>query len=263
MASILADYVKEREAFHNLLEKNGENRILTIHGESGTGKTSLLNACLEKIPDTIQHVALNCKGSAVSVSEVFSRTVFTLSWGCFPNFVGEVAKLSGTVHVNVENNKLMGINNTINVALRSESSVDREERRITLTNAWFQDLGELEKMLLISIDTFEQATSETSEWLSGPFLYRAAYTDTLRVLIAGQEVPDSKEHASEWGHCCSPFHLAGVKEASFWLPVINELGYKVPAESPLDFMAGICHVLDGRPAEIMKFIEGFPRQANA
>lgn len=262
MSPILANFEEEREAFYNLLNNDVENRILTIHGESGTGKTSLLNACIETVPDTIQHVALNCKGSTVNVSEVFSRTIFTLSWDFFPNFVDAVAELSGTVHVNVDGNKLLGINNTINVALKSESKVDREERRVTLTNAWFQDLAELEKMLLISIDTFEQATSETSEWFSGPFLYRAAYTRNLRVLIAGQTVPDHQEHANEWGHCCSPFQLVGVKEARFWLPVVNKLGYRVPAENSLDFMAGICHVLKGRPAEIMKIIEGFPRQAD-
>ena len=260
MGAVIADYIQERDAFHALLEGDAAKRILTILGESGTGKTSLLNACMEEVPGAVQHVHLNCRGSAVSVSEVFSRTGFRFTWDLFPHFIEQVAELSGSTHVSIDGNWLAGINNKINVALKAESPVDRDERRVTLTDAWFEDVRGIDKLFLISVDTFEQAGLETSEWFSGSFLFRAAYTENLRVLIAGQRVPEFHEHVNEWGRCCSAFHLAGVKEAKFWMPVIEALGYIVPAVNPLDFMAGICHGLNGRPADIMKVIEGFPRQ---
>lgn len=262
MESVLANCLPEREAFSSLLNADCRKHIVTFQGESGTGKTTLLNACLENISSTILHIPLNCKGSAVSVAEVFSRTGFRLSWDRFPTFIAQVAELSETAHVTVDGNWLMGINNKINVALKAETPLDRKERRVALTDAWFKDVRSIKNVLLISIDTFEQATPETSKWVSGPFLFRAADTENLRVLIAGQKVPDHHEHASEWGYCCNAFQLVGIKEAKFWMPVIESLGYVVPNLNPLDFMAGICHVLNGRPAEIMKVIEGFPKKAD-
>lgn len=260
MESILANCVSEREAFSSLLQVNCGKRIVIFQGDSGTGKTSLLNACLENT--NIPHVHLNCKGSAVNVPEIFSRTGSKLSWDWFGNFRARVAELSKTAQVTVDGNRLMGINNNINIALTAETPVDRAERRVALTDAWFEDIHSINNVVLISIDTFEQATPETSEWISGPFLSRTAYTENLRVLIAGQKVPDHREHAEEWGDCCSTFQLTGIKEARFWIPVIESLGYVVPSKNPLDYMAGVCDVLCGRPSDIMKWIEGFPRRAD-
>lgn len=112
MTTILADYAPEREAFAALLQPDCEKRILTFHGESGTGKTSLINFCMENIPQSVEHLHLNFKGSAISVAEVFSRSGFKLSWDCFPRFIDQVAELSGVAHVNVDSNWLAGITNS-------------------------------------------------------------------------------------------------------------------------------------------------------
>jgi len=42
--------------------------------------------------------------------------------------------------VEIEHNRFMGIGNQINVALKAESLVDRDDRRAALTSAWFVDL---------------------------------------------------------------------------------------------------------------------------
>jgi hypothetical protein len=259
---MLADCIPEREEFSRLLQADGKKRIVIFQGESGTGKTSLLKACLENLPEYILHVPLNFKGGAISVSEILSRTGSELSWERLVNFRSQVAELSKTPHITVDGNRLIGINNKITVALEAESPKDLEERRVALTDAWFEDIHSINNVILISIDTFEQATLETFEWISGPFLYRAARSKNLRVLLAGQKVPDHHEHASEWGNCCTAFQLVGIENAELWDPVIKLLGYVIPAEHPEDFMKGICKALKGKPSEIMKMIEGFPRAAD-
>ena len=238
-------------------------RILMFRGASGSGKTHLVNACLEELPTNIQYMHFNCKESAVSTAEVFYRGGYTLSWERLPCFLEQVAALSGAARVEIEHNRFMGIGNQINVALKAESLVDRDERRAALTSAWFEDLRTFESIMLISFDTFEQATSEFREWISGPFLFRAAQAEALRVLIAGQQTPDRREHAGEWGRCCQTFDLYGVQEALHWLPVVDALGYLVPARDPLSYMQAVCSLLKGKPDDIMNWIQGFPRREEA
>jgi hypothetical protein len=144
------------------------------------------------------------------------------------------------------------------VALQAENLVDREERRTTLTNAWFEDVRALESMILISIDTYEQASTEFARWINGPFLYRVAQSASLRVLIAGQQVPDLCEHLAEWGRCCQIYELQGVKEAVHWMPVVEARGRYVPDADPLSYMAGICDALGGCPGDILNIISRFP-----
>jgi hypothetical protein len=254
MSILLADYHEETDSFLELLESECERRILIFHGESGTGKTTLFRACQSRIPDHVHHLPIQLRGHAVGVDEIFSRAGGLVGWESWPGFTERVVDM--TPHIEIEDNFLRGINNRISVALHAESPVDRKQRRVDLTEAWFSDTRDLDQPLLMMLDTYEEATEDVADWISGPFLARSVDCENLRVVIAGQEVPD--EHNIEWGNCCNRYELYGVREAKYWLPVIEALGLEIPAENPLDYMAGICHAFDGRPDEIMKCIGGFP-----
>ncbi len=160
--------------------------------------------------------------------------------------------------VNIDRNWLLGINNHISVALHADNPQDRSYRRAALTEAWFEDVQQLAEPFLVVFDTYEAATAEIQEWLSGPFLARVATADPLRVVIAGQTVPDKLN--IEWSQCCHEHRLYGVPEARHWLPVIEAMGRYIPDEPPLIWLAGVCHALQGKPAEIIKIIEGLPRR---
>lgn len=105
------------------------------------------------------------------------------------------------------------------------------------------------------MDTFESATAEVAEWISGPLLARVANTPPVRVVVAGQQVPD--ENNIEWCQCCAVYDLRGVREARYWMPVVQSLGRRVPSE---DYLAGICDALKGQPLAIMIQIQTFPEQ---
>ena len=69
MTTLLADYDRELQAFQALLAPDCRERILFFHGESGCGKTTLLSACLEQVPQTIPCDPIPLRGSAVGVAE--------------------------------------------------------------------------------------------------------------------------------------------------------------------------------------------------
>jgi GTPase SAR1 family protein len=258
---LIADYDKERQLFHNLLAETCQQQILLFRGPSGCGKTTLINACLHSLTgqgrDTL-HVPIQLRGTAVSVAEIFYRLGGRVGWDRLSRFVDQVAAWQEVPNVAVRDNRMLG-QNQINVALQVANQVERAERRAALTNAWFADLQALSQPLLLVMDTYEQATTEVQEWIDGPLLARAAQAQQVRVLLAGQKVPDANN--IEWGHCCQTCDLYGVHEAKHWLPIVEAMERVIDVRDPEMWLAGICHALDGRPKDIMQVIENLPRRA--
>jgi hypothetical protein len=65
------------------------------------------------------------------------------------------------------------------------------------------------------MDTYEDATTDVQQWISGPFLARTAMVNQVRVLIAGQSVPDSNN--IEWGQCSTTTKYAIFGIISFFI----------------------------------------------
>jgi hypothetical protein len=250
----LADYQIERAAFEALLKSICERRILLFRGESGTGKTTLLNnfrGSVKKSPDFL-YVNIDLKGTAVTVGEILSRTSDRLGENQ-RHLRQSVAQLSGVSDIDFDDVKQSGFGNKINVTLQVNDPNDREQRRVVLTEALFADLKTASQSILFIFDTYQDATTEVQDWIGGPFLARVESTPQVRVVIAGQSVPE--ENNIEWGDCCSVHHLKGVLEAEHWLPVVEAMNFPIPAADPLSWLVGICGLLKGRPSDIMQHLK--------
>jgi hypothetical protein len=256
---MLANYKDELAAFQRLLESQCCRRIVMYRGkESGIGKTELMTVCRELVPDGMCHVAMDLRGTTTTVTEILSRTVVRLGGlAKLQNFAARLTMLSRVPALNLADNTLKGTQNQIEVVVQNAAPVDRLDRYEQLTDAWFADLAVANRPLLLMLDTFEQANQEVQDWIGGPLLGRAADTPALRLALAGQQLPEPR---LDWKHCCEVFELYGVREAVEWLPVVDNLGYRIPVEPTLTFLAGICHARNGNPGEIMKIIKGFPRK---
>lgn len=262
MSLLIADYRDERAFFGRLLVADARHRILFFRGDSGTGKTTLLRVCLN---DAIENgrgvviVPVEFREEAVSVAEIFYRIGSKAGWNYFPRFTGTVDRLQEPISVKVGRNLQFGMNQKIEVALVGSKAEDVDIRMATLTNAWFEDVREFPGRLLLIFDTYEKALTSVQRWVEGPFLTRLADTLQLRILIAGQKVPDS--NTIEWGHCCRAQVLTGVHEPEHWMPILTALNRRAPTPDSHGFIAGICHALSGRPDAIMQIIEGLPRSS--
>jgi energy-coupling factor transporter ATP-binding protein EcfA2 len=260
-SALIANYDEERVSFRGLLAPSSQRRILMFRGRSGSGKTTLLRTCLQEVPPEYIKVPVQFRDTAVNMAEIFYRVGEHVGWDHMPQFTGQLASLRGLPTVQVENNLLEGSHNQINVALQAENPTDREHRRAALTNAWFADLYALAHPLLLAMDTYEQATTDVAHWVEGPFLSRTARTPRLRVLLAGQTVPDANN--IEWGTQCHTHDLYGVHEAAHWLPVVEAMNRLIEVPDPLSWLAGICYALHGQPKDIMQVIENLPRREAA
>jgi hypothetical protein len=263
MPSLLADYQEQRDAFTALLQPACQANVLLFSGDSGSGKTTLVNVCLDDVPDHVTTVPIDLRGSANTVPEIFRRLGARLGWDHLPTFAAHIATLREipVPALDIDRNWLLGIGNHIQVALQVQSPTDREERRAALTAALFTDLQHRAAPLLVAFDTYEKATPEVKDWITGPFLASVAETAALRVLVAGQRVPDHENIT--WGRCCVRHPLYGVPEAAHWLPIIDALNRCIPFEHPVTWLAGVCHALNGAPKDIMQIIQGLPPKETA
>lgn len=257
MSRLIANYEDARALFDQLLKSETRQRILLLEGESGTGKTTLLLVCLESA-SAIRHVRFNFKETAATINEVFYRAGDILGWEHFPLFLAKVDEMA-TTRVEIEGNRQIGINHKIEVILAGEKVEDQDFRLAELTKAWFRDLGSLTGDVLFVFDHFERAGTSVQRWVSGPLLTRVANTPQLRVLIAGQSVPDADN--IEWGGCCRASRLTGVPEAKHWLPVVQALDRHVGDLDLLSYLSAVCSVHRGRPDAIMNFIRSLPERS--
>lgn len=256
MNRTFANYHEQRAAFRELFADVCGNRILLIKGASGSGKSSLLKACLNEAEAGRPPINIELRDSAVSVTEIFSRSAKRLGWEKLTQFSQCAQELAAhSPQIQLTGVQQQGVTNNVRIALNVQDPGNREYRQTLLTDAWFADVEKLGEPLVIVFDVYEQAPSEVKNWLSGPFLSRTAECTAVRVAIAGQSVPDA---GIEWNRCHALHELYGVSDAREWLPVVAALGKRVPVEPAEVWLGGICHALKGSPIAIMEAITAFP-----
>ena len=243
---LFADYQEERELIRALATERCDRRILFFQGASGVGKTSLLGSCLEEL-EGHENGILSCPIDLrnCSISEILAYLCQRVGWERLPQFKAHlVTRTEGAV---------ASPQQQIHLALRSTGREDRDQHLAAMTNEVFADLENLQQPLVVSLDHYEKASEEVSGWIEGPVLGQVASIASVRVVLAGQRVP---ERNIMWGRCCREQQLYGVKAAEEWLPVVYAMGKVLPTAEPQGWLAGVCHALDGHPSRIIKVIEG-------
>ncbi len=261
MKSACANYEREQALYRGLFAEVCETKILFYRGESGTGKTTLLQACqadLQRFEERMLHVPIQLRSRTVGVAEIFYRLAGRVGWEQLPRFRSQVEGFQNMSSVSINSNFLVGDNQKIAVALHGGDPADGPHRRAALTDAWFGDLEDLPRPLLLLIDTYEAANHEVRDWIAGPFLGRAAHVERMRVILAGREVPDANN--IEWGSCCRSCDLTGILNARHWLPVVEAMNRYIDVPDPLSWLTGVCQALDGRPKDIMQLLEFLPQR---
>lgn len=255
----IANYKKERADFEQLLNEKSYRRVLLLRGDSGSGKSTLLKCCNTNVTKNVFKLFIDLKRGTVNVADIFSQSAFTLGKEHLPNFHQQLRRLNSTPNAQINRNEINGSGNLLCLTLNTGTSTEREERQIHLTDAWIRDLACLDKIILVCLDTYEKSTTEVKDWIHR-VLVRLPHALPLRIVIAGQEVPDS-DTGEDWVGCCSEHHLCGVREANSWLPVVEAMGRTFPhyINVPLDYLAGICDLCNGLPSLIIEFISKLPK----
>jgi len=155
----LADCTEEMALFRALISGQSPAPVLLIRGPSAMGKTTLLKqfAKLARQQAGLR-VAVGDFKHGAALGEVLEFARAALPDQCFPAFDAEW------------------------------SGARREE---VLGAAFLDDLRYCPDPVLLMLDTYEQATAENQRWVETRLLPRCCRHDGLRLLIAGQRVPEA------------------------------------------------------------------------
>ena len=248
----LANYKKEQEQFQALLDPQNPQRILMFQGESGAGKTRLLEHCMSQVPAHISYLSIQMRGQDTTELDVFYRFGRRIGWDLLPTFVRQVAKFSSNPDAHKDITWRYELRQHLQTIMYLESLVKQKKILEMLTDALFADLHRFQTPCLLVFDTYEKATPELDKWFSHQFLTSVADTNNVYVLIAGTELPIQ---SADWGYCCSYHELRGILDAEAWLPVAQAMGRKFPS---IDYLAGVCDVLKGNPHKILAYLRTLP-----
>ncbi len=253
----MANYGNLRIELEQLLSGNLSRPATFLKGESGYGKSYIIGMCCETAPASSNYIIYDCKASKTSVEDFLSICKVEIGPEHLPNFIGEIDELGKGIKVTAENIRQAGDNNYLSMVLNVSDNKSRELRIISLTETLIGDLERLPHKISFVIDSFEKASKEFSDWVSGTLLPRSNRLGTVNIILSGQSVPDTNNLG--WGRQCVVHELLGVNDPKEWLKVANDLGRKVDCdESELDLMKGICLGTQGHPILIRQIIEMSP-----
>jgi Cdc6-like AAA superfamily ATPase len=136
-----ANYHSERAAFSHLFAGGCDKRILLFKGDSGSGKSSLLRACLNE-HKSAKPVAIELRESKVGVEGILSSSASAIGRENLPRYnqcVQDMATQKQQIYVSNFTQK--GEANSLTVTLNEKNQLAaNEQRHMTLTEAWFEDV---------------------------------------------------------------------------------------------------------------------------
>lgn len=214
----LANRTKELEIFLKMAGGQHDCSIMLVEGESGMGKTSLLNRFRQQCPEEVAYVPFDCKG-VDSIASFLLEVAVELGREKFPTFLNKVKQfVQGEVEFS-ENNIAA---EKISIVINSQIEVAKNYYLKQLQQAFIDDLARIQSQVVITLDTYQLASETLQEWVESNWL-RAVGRQLKNVVtvIAGQRVPASNN--TVWGDECEHFVLKPIFEVEAWYKFCADL----------------------------------------
>jgi hypothetical protein len=244
----MANRVHEMSLFEALLERQCQKRILLVKAPSGYGKSELIDRFTQigKNQADLTVIILDLADSTAGIAYLISRLQRKLKPARFPNYDRSVRQFLVTPNIEMSDIEIEGNENTLQILL----NVDEQQIRLNqLEQAFFGDLAAIKMPVLLLIDTFEKAPDELQNWISGQFLGEVAENlEGFRVVVAGQEVPQSRADWRTHHHCCE---LGSIQEVDVWYDYVQARKIQLTR----DFVSGIVCAFRGQPRNIAEMLE--------
>ncbi|RZM76598.1 ATP-binding protein [Leptolyngbya iicbica] len=244
----LANRTKELELFLKMAGGQHDCSIMLVEGKSGMGKTSLLNRFRQQCPETVAYVPFDCKG-VDSIASFLSEVVVDLGRERFQTFSGKV-KLFVQGGVDFSENDIAA-RDAINIAINSSIDLATQQYRLAeLQQAFFQDLASFDSRLVVTLDTYQEASESLRDWIESKWLRAVSrQLHNVATVIAGQDIPDPNN--SVWGDDCEHIPLTPIIEVKAWCDFCSDLPDSALPEEAIKAIALGCK---GHPANVHQML---------
>lgn len=114
------------------------------------------------------------------------------------------------------------------------------------------DLQALRTPLLLVFDSYERASDNTCKWIETHLLLRLETLPALVVCLAGQTVPEPRNHA--WGRWAKRICLGSIREVNHWVQFARrKWGTSAPTKSAVKELT---QAVGGVPARVTDLLDG-------
>jgi hypothetical protein len=245
----IANRKREFEFFDAMLTGKCPERILLVRAPSESGKSVLLAEFAMHAEVRLGSSAcarVNLKGKP-PLAAVLDRICIDLGRDSFPKFCSGGAAVPIQVHAELRGAKLRD-ENVVTVAPHIYQA--GAPSSLTLASSLIADLSVHANPRVLIIDTFEQATAETSNWIVQQLLPLVHNIHRFWIVIAGKIIPAAVEYPMEWGGLAKSHELLPVTSADDW----HEYACQRYPDFPRNDLEVVCRGFASRPSLIEEFI---------
>lgn len=230
-------------------------RILLIRAPSESGKSVLLAEFAMHAAERLGSAAcarVNLKGEP-PLATVLDRICIDLGRDSFPKFSAGGVAAPVQIHAELPRAKF-GDENIFTI----ESHIHQAgaPSSLNLASSLIADLSLRTNPSVLIIDTFEQATAETSNWIVQQLLPLVHNIHRFWIVIAGKTIPPSVEYPMEWGGLAKSHELLPVTSPDDW----HEYACQRYPDFPRNDLEVVCRGFASRPSLIEEFIRAIGSQ---
>jgi hypothetical protein len=232
-----------------MLSGKQPERIFLIRAASESGKSVLL-------AELAKHAAskfgaggcarINLRGEP-PLAMVLDRICIDLGRDSFPKFCSGGIAVPIQIHAELQGAKFRD-ENAVTVAPHIHQAGVPSSTMMAAN--LIADLSLRGKPCVVIIDTFEQATVETSNWIVQQLLPTARSVPGLWIIIGGQAVPEAIDYPLEWGDLAKSHELSPVTSVDDW----HEYACQEYPNFPRHDIEVLCKGLTSSPSAIAQFI---------
>ena len=180
----LANYEQEQALFTELIASDAEPNILLFQGESGSGKSYLIEQTIKNKLDA-SFVLMTLEGGGDALPLLWTRMGSKLGWEQLPNFTKIVADLLEQSSQATSQMWQVDMLDHLQQVGRIPDLESRLSRYQLLTKAWFADAMKFDRPFLLALDGYEYATTLFDQWFCEQFLQRVAFSPQMRTVVGG------------------------------------------------------------------------------
>jgi hypothetical protein len=189
LRSVHVDRVEELARFQDMIAGRGTAHVLLIQAEAGMGKSSLLREFWEQSAEH-PRILVDFKSRTHSVESVLGE-LSSRNPPAFQRFYEQLQQPGTGPLLNMNRSEIS--RSTFNITqVVPDTPEQRDVRRLLLTQAFFFDLvasNPRRESMVAVFDTYEDASTDVKDWLSGLFLAGAREYRWLTVVVAGRQIP--------------------------------------------------------------------------
>lgn len=229
------DRIDVIDLFEQLMQPVPPHRVLRLLGASKMGKSHLLNNVFAPLAHQNYRVpcaVVNLKDNSVTVARILHQLCAQL--GGEPHFPTYHAAHDAWLNQSnkVEAKGLLAVFSSISIRTgKAETDPQWIERQ--LTTKFGADLQNLAaKPILLLFDQLDNSPDTIQNWLMDELLVSLAVLKDVRVIVAGQSVPDA---AGSYATACCSYELPPVEDENAYIDYCRHCQLNISDQSIKDF----------------------------